>query len=108
VEALHDGILRRVMWSTSTHSIGWRSLDFAIAQKVLDNMVSAYVKAVMLCREEGLGVDVQFVDEFSYPQEVWDILDSITTASSWGDVAIHDFHEKPGICPVCDTVYGRR
>jgi hypothetical protein len=108
IEALHDSVLRRLSWSTSQAIPNkWRELDLQLVQTVLDTMVAAYTKAVMTFREERgkkQGFATEFEDSFSFPDEVWDLLDSITTATTWDEVTIHPAHLDN--CTVCATIRG--
>ena len=111
IECLHDGILRRLRWSTIEHPgfASWRSQDIAIVQLVLDSMLAAYSKAVMTfreVREKAVGEATEFEVEFSFPDEVWDLLTAITTADSWNEVPTHEVHGAKENCTVCGAING--
>lgn len=108
IEALHDGILRRLAWTTSTSQKQWRGLPILTVQLVMDSMLSSYAKAVMSFREtEDIQKDERFEGAFSFNEEVWDMLDQITKAKTWDDVELHPFHSEKGECAACDNIYGR-
>jgi hypothetical protein len=106
IEGLHDGILRRLRWTSIKHPqySTWRTLDIETVQIVLDNFVSAYSKALMLYREAPFEKSPTFNDKFMLPDEVWDLLNGVTVASSWDDVPTHDIHTKD--CTVCGLIQG--
>jgi hypothetical protein len=111
IEGLHDGILRRLRWSTieDERYAKWRTLDIAIVQAVMDAMLAAYTKSVMTFREargKVSGVATDFEDNFSFKQEVWDLLASITIAESWDDMPTHPIHDYMDKCPVCGSIAG--
>jgi hypothetical protein len=41
IEALHDAILRRMKWCTSSEYTHWRNLQLDTVQSVVDSLVSA-------------------------------------------------------------------
>jgi len=106
IEALHDGILRRMRWSTykSPEYAQWRRLELETVQIVIDGFIAAYTKAVMLYREQKFRYNL-FEDKFVFHQEVWDLLAEITTANSWDSVPYHNVH-MPEDCIVCATIFG--
>jgi hypothetical protein len=111
IEALHDGVLRRLRWSTvdAPEFQTWRKQNIELVQIVLDTMIAAYTKAVMTFREERekeQGFATEFEDEFSFPDEVWDLLTAITTATSWDEVPIHPIHMPKEKCTICGTISG--
>ncbi len=108
IEALYDGVLRRVAWSMSEHPAGWRTLDLKTAQIVVDSMMSAYVKTVMSYREaDDMPKDERFDEAFTFNDDVMDALFSLTVAKSWDEVPIHEPHTKKGKCSLCDAIFGR-
>ena len=111
IEALHDGVLRRLRWSTvdDPRFQTWRTLDVEVVQMVIDAMLAAYTKAVMTFREARevvSGVATEFEDSFSFKTEVWDLLADITKAKSWDDMPIHPIHAHSDKCPVCGSISG--
>lgn len=106
IEALHDGILRRLRWSTykSLEYTKWRQLELETVQIVIDGFVAAYTKAVMLYREQEFKYN-KFEDQFIFGDEVWDLLADITTAKTWDEVPFHPVH-APKDCVVCATIFG--
>lgn len=106
IEALHDGILRRLRWTTIDHPQYkvWRTLEIETVQIVIDNFVSSYGKALMVYREADFTKSPTFNDKFMLPDEVWDLLNGITIATSWDDVPVHDIHLKD--CTVCGLIQG--
>jgi hypothetical protein len=111
IEGLHDGVLRRLRWSTveDPRFQTWRQLDIQVVQMVIDAMLAAYTKAVMTfreAREEVSGVATEFEDSFSFKPEVWDLLADITKAESWDDMPTHPIHTRLDNCPVCGAISG--
>ena len=108
IEALYDGVLRRISWSMSDHPSGWRSLDLSIAHTVLNSMMAAYVNVVMTYRESDVKRDPAFDTAFTFNGEVMDMLHLITVAKEWDDIPVHAPHNKAGECPLCDEIFGRQ
>jgi hypothetical protein len=107
IEALHDGVLRRIRW-TSYADQGfekWKKLDLEIVQQVINGMFSAYTKGVMTYRDADFTNRASFEDAFLWPDEVFDLLYGILDAESWDSVPNHRVH-KPAECKVCYTVFG--
>jgi len=107
IEALHDGIIRRLKWSVYADDahMKWRSLELVIVQEVIDNFISAYSKAVMLYREQGFKGADKFEEHFVFGDEIFDVLAGITTATTWDEVPMHPVH-SPVSCKVCCAVFG--
>lgn len=101
VEALHDAVLRRIGWSISLEA-SWRSLDLVVAQEVVNLLIAAYTKAMMLYREEPFGKHVEFESHFSFSDEIWELLAVFTTAQSWDEIPIHTFHGQG--CSLCEKI----
>lgn len=101
VEGLHDAVLRRIGWSIS-HEVSWRSLELVIAQEVVNLLISAYTKAMMLYREEDFGKHAEFEVEFSFSDEIWALLADFTKASSWAEVPLHTYHGQD--CDLCEKI----
>jgi hypothetical protein len=101
VEALHDAVLRRIGWSIS-HDITWRTLDLVIAQEVINLLISAYTKAMMLYREEDFAKAEDFEKEFGFSDEIWDLLATFTKAKEWSEVPYHTFHGQG--CHLCEKI----
>ena len=101
VEALHDAVLRRIGWSIS-HDVSWRRLDLVIAQEIVNLLISSYTTAMMLYREEDFLKHPAFEKEFSFPDEVWELLAVFTTAESWDEVPHHDSHGQG--CTLCEKI----
>ena len=108
IEALYDGVLRRIAWSMSDHPSGWRSLDLTIAQTVMDSMMAAYVNIVMTYRESDIERDQAFDAAFTFNDEVMDMLHLITVTKEWDDIPVHAPHNKAGECALCDEIFGRQ
>jgi len=108
IEALHDAILRRVRWTTVEHDQfqTWRSLELETVQAVLDNLVSAYTKAIMLYRESDFAKSQSFESTFLLKPEVWELLNDVTVATTWTDVPTHPVHSYADRCPVCGSIAG--
>ena len=111
IEGLHDGVLRRLRWSTidDERYSTWRKLDIRVVQAVINAMLAAYTKAVMTFREarsKVSGVATDFEDSFSFRDEVWDLLAAITKAESWDDMPTHPIHIPSDNCPVCGSISG--
>ena len=87
IEALHDAVLRRIGWAINPTP--WRELDLAIAQEVINSLVSSYTRAMMLYRESDFGKLPEFEVEFEFSPEVCDILNTFTLATSWDQVPMH-------------------
>jgi hypothetical protein len=107
IEALHDGVLRRIRWTCyADHDFaGWKGLDIGIVQTVMSAMQNAYVKSVMTYRDADYKNRGSFEAAFLWPDEVFEILDEIMTAQSWDEVPKHPVHD-PVSCKVCCTVFG--
>lgn len=89
VEALHDAVLRRIGWAINPTT--WRKLDLIIAQAVIDSLISAYSQAMMVYREADFAKLPEFEVEFEFSQEVFEILNMFTLATSWDEVPLHDY-----------------
>ena len=103
VEALHDAVLRRIGWSIFK-KVSWRKLDLIIAQEVINLLISAYTKAMMLYREEDFGKLPAFEIEFGFDDEIWEILAVFTKATTWDQVPWHDNHGQG--CTICEKIGG--
>ena len=101
IEGLHDAVLRRIGWSIS-QEVSWRSLELVIAQEVVNLLISAYTKAMMLYREEDFGKLPAFEVEFGFSDEIWALLADFTKASSWAEVPIHTYHGQG--CDLCEKI----
>ncbi len=101
VEALHDAVLARIGWSIS-HDVSWRRLELPIAQEIVNLLISAYTTAMMLYREEDFAKHPAFEVEFSFSDEVWELLAVFTKAKSWDEVPFHEFHGQG--CAVCEKI----
>jgi hypothetical protein len=87
----------------------WRTLDIKVVQAVINAMLAAYSKAVMTFREargKVSGVATEFEDNFSFKDEVWDLLALITKADSWEDMPVHSLHTRADNCVVCGSISG--
>ncbi len=106
IEALYDGILRRLRWSVYTDNDFklWKSLELSIVQQVIDNFISAYSNAVMVYRDAGFRNADKFENLFVFKDEVWSLLADITTAETWDDIPKHAVH-SPESCDVCCAVF---
>lgn len=103
LESLHDGIRDRFRWSVTTPEGPWRALDFEIARASIDQLVQAYSKTMMLIRSWPTdAIDPEFVDTFSLPDEVWDLLAEITNAKDWDHVPQHEVPEEVLVDPEPD------
>ena len=107
IEALYDGVLRRIAWSTNDPPLGWRhSLDIKTAQTVINSMMSAYVNVMMAWRDDDtFGKDPRFDDEFTLNDAAMDAIAVITLAEKWDDIPVHLRHTTKGDCELCDEVY---
>jgi len=101
VEALHDAVLRRIGWSIS-RDLSWRKLDLVIAQEVINLLISAYSKAMMLYREEDFPKLDEFEKVFGFSDAIWELLATFTKASDWSEVPYHTVHEEN--CDLCDKI----
>ncbi len=90
VQALFHEIHDRLIWAMQEgHWYRQTSLDDA--QSVLNAMVSAYQKALILIRaiseeDDKIVLDADFMDTFTFPPEVWKVLDSMTLAETWQQI----------------------
>ena len=102
VEALHDAVLRRLSWSVlKDFEHSWRdNLPLKDAQIIIDSLVSSYVKGMMAFTENDFKKSAEYMKTFSMPEEIWDLLASVTTAETWENVPFHPHHESG--CPACD------
>ncbi len=105
IEALRDGILRRLRWCTSPQFTIWRQLDIKTVQTVMDSMLSAYTKAMMQYREGDFLKAEQFDEAYSMSDEMWEMLSKVTIAETWDDVPLHEHHNL-GKCTICDAING--
>lgn len=102
VEALHDAVLRRLSWSVlKDFEKSWRDLiSLKDAKTIIDSLVSSYGKSMMTFKEADFLKSPDYDSMFSMPDEVWDLLASLTTAETWDEVPFHTEHNEG--CPVCD------
>lgn len=107
IESLHDGILSRMRWSVyADHEyLTWKNLPLETVQNVLDGLIAAYTKSIMLYRESNFPKSERFESAFVFYPEVWDLLADITTADSWSGVPIHNVHQIKD-CVTCAVLYG--
>jgi len=107
IEALHDGVLRRIRWTvfSDQNFERWRSLDLGTVQTVIENMVSGYTTAVMTYRDAGFKNRAAFETAFLWPDEIFEIISGILQAESWDEVEKHPVH-SPESCKVCCTIFG--
>lgn len=109
IEALYDGVLRRISWSIVDHPSGWRTLDIGIVQKVMDSMMSAYVNVVMTYRDnDEIEKMPEFERAFTFSDATMDMISTITVANTWDDIPIHTPHQTNGECDMCDEIFGRQ
>lgn len=102
VEALHDAVLRRLSWSVfKDFEDSWRDmLSLDNAQTIIDTLVSSYVKGMMAFQEASFDKSPTYIDMFSMPDEIWDLLAGITTATEWDEVPYHKRHTTG--CVACE------
>ena len=107
IEALHDGVLRRVRWTvySDQNFEKWRELDIKVVQQVMNGMTGAYAKAVMVYRDAQFKNQGSFEAAFLWPDEVFDVIYEIIDAESWEDLKLHPVH-SPEACKVCCAVFG--
>ena len=79
IEALYDTTLKRLRWTLDPTRAHWRHLDWLIVQDVINDLVQAYTKAMMVFREKVgdeayEGEEGKFVEVFAFTDEVWDML----------------------------------
>lgn len=89
VQALFHEIHDRMIWAMQ-EGHWYRQTPLEDAQIVLNSMVSAYQKALILVQEvaedDRIELDADFMDTFTFPQEVWKVLDSMTLADTWQQI----------------------
>ena len=100
VETTLDALYRRVRWSIG-HDGQWRSLDFEEVKMYISALYTLHMKGWMILRDTG-EVIAEFEKAFMIPDDVWEVIDSITAAATWGDVPQH-LH-SPSLCRVCRTL----
>lgn len=119
IEALYEAIQNRFHWTVMDPELGsggvqhWQKLEWDTAKSVIDLAVQAYTKAFMTLKswpDEML--QQEFVDAYTIPEEVWDLLAEISNAKDWDHVPRHEIEEDvllglkgPDDCPVCRYLF---
>lgn len=89
VQALFHEIHDRMIWAMQ-EGHWYRQTPLEDAQTVLNAMVSAHQKALILVQElaedDKIKLDADFMDTFTFPPEVWKVLDSMTLADTWQQI----------------------
>ena len=85
VHALFNEITDRAVWAMREgHWI--RTTDIEVVQSVVGRMVTAYLKAFNTFKELPGEPHPDYVKSFTIDEDMWRILDKLTTASSWDDL----------------------
>ncbi len=99
VEALFEALVRRVMWCVRPDQQEWAELEWKWAQEALTDTVQAYTKALMTFKDLD-NIHPKFVPSVTLPDEMWDLVNEVTLASSWEEVPTHPKHPYDE-CPIC-------
>lgn len=100
VQGLRANICDRLFWMMSPeHPI--RTCDLEDENKVLDHLVQAYSKAMMVAKESPQIV-TEFKEYFMLSPEVWSMLDRVAKAVTWDDVPMHT--HSPLTCKLCEEL----
>ena len=101
IAAVHDALLRSVRWSIGPEG-SWRSVALEEAQNYIQTFAVLHSKIWMILKDYD-EPESSFEETFMIPQIVWDVVDEITTATSWDQVERH-LH-SPTLCRACRFIY---
>lgn len=103
IEAIHDGLFRKVRWTISPSHENWHSLDFEIVKVSIDSLATTYASLYMAFREsvseEDDPISPDFEKAFIVSDEVWAVVDQIREAEDWDEVKRHLHSET--LCMAC-------
>jgi hypothetical protein len=100
IEASMDALYKRLQWSIRVGT-RWRDLDILYAGQMITDLVQAHTKLYLAFRELGHLHDA-FEEAFMITDEVYELIDTITDASSWGQVLTHRHAES--LCQLCRKI----
>lgn len=95
IDGLRAEIAKRAFWMISpTHPV--RSWDLEDELAILTPMIQAYSKVMMVARDVP-GISDQFKQGFWFSPQVWNLLDTIESATTWKKVPVHR-HKSCDVC----------
>ena len=101
IETTLDALYKRVRWSVG-HEGAWRSLKIGDVQTYLSALSTLHMKGWMILRDIDSDIIPEFEKAFMIPDNVWDLIDEITSAADWEQVPQH-LH-SPTLCRVCRVI----
>lgn len=101
IAAVHDALLRSIRWSIGPEG-SWRSVPLEDAQNYIQTFAVLHSKIWMVLKDYE-EPEHSFEKAFMIPDIVWDVVDGITTATSWDQVDKH-LH-SPTLCKACRFIY---